>query len=95
MILHIFHDRRSLEDVAAKLNWRTAMGPSVCGCRGAVFNIPLSRFRGERCIAFEVPGQRPQGKLGLFGWWIENYIIPESALFSVVQQGMMLFFAPP
>jgi hypothetical protein len=38
---------------------------------------------------------KASGKLDLFGWWIENSIIPESALFSVVQQGMMLFFAPP
>jgi len=29
-----------------------------CAGAGARFSIcPLSRFRGERCIAFEVPGQ--------------------------------------
>jgi hypothetical protein len=38
---------------------------------------------------------RAAGKARLFGWWIENSIIPESAPFSVVQQGMMRFFAPP
>jgi hypothetical protein len=89
------HDRCSLEDVAAL---KTALED----CYGA-FGV---RVQGRGFLYVPIPGSeanatlllkyldKASGKLELFGWWIENSIIPESVPFSVVQRSMRLFFTP-